>query len=347
MKYKCVVSYLGKNYCGWQSQCKGDSIQEKIEEAIFKISHQKVNVIGSGRTDAGVNASGQVFMFETAKEMPAYKWKGAMNRYLPDDIFILDCEETDDLFHARYQVRYKTYTYRIHNGPYDVFSKDFAYQNSVPLDVEKMKDCISVFVGKHDFTSFNSSSLEDYPIQEREIYEASIEKVGQMISITFTGKGFLRYQVRMMCATLMDVGKGKITKQDVTNMLLAKSRKSIRHNAPANGLTLEHVDYFEMIALNEHIQIREFLRSDVLWEDMEIEEIQEHVQKDIRPVYYAICTRHEQELKGYLKINDSEADIFLKDLEDEKYIKEVEEQLNKKFNEKGILRYEVHKLSLL
>lgn len=343
MKYKCTVSYIGKNYCGWQSQTNGDSIQEIIESSIEKISQEKVNAVSSGRTDAGVNASHQVFMFETNKQMDPYKWMGAINRYLPDDIHILDCEEVDALFHSRYQVRYKTYTYRINNGPYDVFSKDYAYQYNVPLDVERMKECIQVFVGKHDFTSFNSSSFEEYPIQVREIYEASITKEGDLISITFTGKGFLRYQVRMMCAALIDVGRGKSTTQQIQELLESKNREGVRHNAPANGLTLEEVNYFEMIALNENIQIREFLRSDELPFETSIQEIEENVKNDTRPIYYAITSRHEQVLKGYLEITNSEAIIHLNDLNDEKYIHEVDTQLLKKLEEKGLHSYSVVK----
>lgn len=341
MKYKCTVSYVGKKYCGWQSQTKGDSIQETIEEAIQNITQEKINIVASGRTDAGVNASHQVFMFETNKEMDPYKWQGAINRFLPDDIHILDCEEVDDLFHSRYQVRYKTYTYRINNGPYDVFSKDYAYQYNVPLDIQKMKECIQVFVGKHDFTSFNSSSFEEYPIQEREIYKADISKQGNMILITFTGKGFLRYQVRMMCAALIDVGRGKSTTQQIKDILEAKSREVIRHNAPASGLTLEEVNYFEMIALNENIQIREFLRSDTLPFDKDIKELEDDIKNDSRPIYYAITSRHEQILKGYLEITNDDAIVHLFDMNDEMYIKEVDEQLKQKLTDKGISSYRV------
>lgn len=340
MRYSCVVSYVGRAYAGWQTQGDGTSIQEHIEEALFRITQVPTLAVASGRTDAGVNARGQVFMFDTDRIMDERKWMGAINAFLPDDIRVMKVEKKDCIFHARFNVRSKTYTYRINNGTYDVFSKDYAYQYSVPLDIEKMKECITLFKGTHDFTSFNSSSLKDYPIQVRSIYAVSCENKGKMISLTFTGKGFLRYQVRMMAAAIIDVGRGRLTIEDVKQMLAAKSRTVKRHNAPANGLTLEHVDYFEMIALNENIQIREFLRNDRLPNDTwNIEDIERNVKGKVFPCYYAICTRNNQEMKGFLFLQKEQAIVYLYDIQDKKYILEVEEQLCKKLNEKGIVNY--------
>lgn len=328
MRYKCTVSYIGKNYSGWQTQRKGDSIQEKIESALYKITQEDIAVTASGRTDAGVNAKGQVFMFDSDKPLTSYKWKGAINAFLPEDIHILDVEGKDDIFHARYNVRYKKYTYRINNGPYDVFSKDYALQYDAPLDLQAMKECAEIFVGTHDFTSFNSSSLQEYPIQVRPIYSASVEKQGDMITITFVGKGFLRYMVRMMVYSIMDVGRGKCSIEEVKDMLEAKNRQVKRHSAEAHGLTLEYVDYFEMVSLNEHIQIREFLRSDVLpnvqWD---IEDLEARVKNNIFPKAYAVCTRNNQEMKGCLILDKEKASIYLYDLSDQKYIDEVKEQI--------------------
>lgn len=342
MRYKCTVSYVGNHYEGWQSQTKGTSIQEKIEEAIEHITQKHIPIIASGRTDAGVNAKAQVFMFDTERDMDPRKWMGAINAYLPDDIHILDVEKKDDIFHARYNVRYKKYTYRINNGMYDVFTKDHAYQYSVPLDYEKMEECIHVFEGTHDFTSFNSSSLEEYPIQVRSIYHVECQKVNDMISLTFIGKGFLRYQVRMMAASIIDVGRGKKTIEDVKKMLEEKSRTVKRHNAPACGLTLEHVDYFEMIALNENIQIREFLKGDTLpCEEWNIVDIEQRIQNNIHPCAYAICTRNNQEMKGCLILKDDQATIYLYDMNDQMYINEIQTQIIHKLNEKNISSYEI------
>ncbi len=344
MRYKCIVSYVGNHYEGWQSQTKGNSIQEQIETAIQHITQTRTPITASGRTDAGVNAREQVFMFDSERDMDGRKWMGAINAYLPDDIHIMNVEKKDEIFHSRFNVRYKKYTYRINNGMYDVFSKDIAYQYSVPLDYEKMKECIHVFEGTHDFTSFNSSSLEEYPIQVRSIYKVECHKDGDMISLSFTGKGFLRYQVRMMVASIIDVGRGKITISDVKEMLDAKDRTVKRHNAPACGLTLEHVDYFEMIGLNENIQIREFLRGDVLChKDWDIVDIEQRIQENRRPCVYAICTRNNQEMKGCLVLNDTNATIYLYDLDDQKYIEEIREQITNKLKEKNIDGFDIRK----
>lgn len=338
MIYKCTVSYVGSHYEGWQSQTRGTSIQEVIESAIEKITHKKTNIIASGRTDAGVNARGQVFMFSCDKQIPARKWIAAINAYLPDDIHIIDVEEKDDIFHARYNVRSKKYTYRIHTGTYDVFSKEYAYQIPYALDMDKMQACIQLFQGTHDFTSFNSSSLEEYPIQVRSIYAVECVVNQDIIELTFIGKGFLRYQVRMMAAAIIDVGRGRLTLEEVQEMLEARDRKVKRHNAPANGLTLECVDYFEMIGLNENIQIREFLRNDQLCNhEWNIHDIEQRIQKNIYPCAYAICTRNNQEMKGCFIIDaNKKAYAYLYDLQDEKYILEIQKQVIKKLKTKNI-----------
>lgn len=341
MNYKCVVSYIGNHYEGWQSQTRGTSIQEKIEDALYHITQQKINIIASGRTDAGVNARGQVFMFSCNKAIPARKYIAAINAYLPDDIRILDVQEKGPLFHARYNVRYKTYAYRIHQRFYDVFSKDYACQITYPLDFDKMQECIKIFQGTHDFTSFNASSLQEYPIQVRSIYNVSCIKEEDMITLTFTGKGFLRYQVRMMAAAIIDVGRGRLTIEDVQTMLQEKSRKVKRHNANANGLTLEYVDYFEMIALDEKIQIREFLRNDVLCDSQwTIEDLEQRIQNHVYPCAYAICTRNNQEMKGCFVIDQNkEACIYLYDIDDEKYIEEIDTQILTKLKSMNIDSY--------
>ena len=119
-RLKCTVSYVGKGYDGWQSQKNGKSIQEHLESIISSIENREVHIIGSGRTDAGVSARAQVFCFNTERDMSERKWMGAINAFLPDDIHIMRVEKVPDTFHARYCVRWKKYTYRINDGPYDV-----------------------------------------------------------------------------------------------------------------------------------------------------------------------------------------------------------------------------------
>ena len=168
-RFRSTVSYCGAAYDGWQSQRNGQSVQEQIEEALHAIAHQKINITASGRTDAGVNARAQVFHFDCDMDLSARKWMGALNGRLPKDIHIMDVQETDHLFHARYNVRMKQYDYRINLGPYDVFTKDIAYQCPVSLDVEKMEEASKVLIGTHDFTSFNSNPLSETPDQTRTV----------------------------------------------------------------------------------------------------------------------------------------------------------------------------------
>lgn len=303
-RYACKVAYNGAGYEGWQSQTRGTSIQEKIEEILAGITQQKINIIASGRTDAGVSASAQVFMFDTEKQMPARKWMGAMNGFLPGDIHILDCKEVDhQLFHARYNVRWKKYVYRINVGPYDVFTKDTAYQCPVKLDVDAMRKAIPYLVGTHDFTSFNSSSLNEYPDQIRTIFDIQMRTEENMIILTFRGKGFLRFMVRMMSSALIETGKHKYPPEHVKEILDAKAKNTPHKNAPACGLRLEEVDYFETCALNEEVMVREYLYSDILPDGVELTELERRIREKTEDRMFLFTSRHLQEDLGcfYLK----------------------------------------------
>ena len=154
----CIVAYDGSAYEGWQSQLRMTSVQEQIEAVLEKIEGHRIPITASGRTDAGVNASGQVFMFDTERDMSAYKWKGALNGLLPRDIHIVQAEEKDGRFHARYNVKRKTYLYRIHTGEYDVFTRNIAYQCPQLLDIDAMREAAKELTGTHDFTSFNKNT---------------------------------------------------------------------------------------------------------------------------------------------------------------------------------------------
>lgn len=291
IRYRCTVSYIGKNYSGWQSQKDGSSIQEHIESALQHLCQEEVHITGSGRTDAGVNARGQVFHFDTHRDMADRKWIPAINRFLPEDIYVLKVQRVSFTFHARHCVRWKKYTYRIHVGPYDVFSKDTACQCPVPLDFEKMKEASRCFVGTKDFTALNSSSLKEYPDQVRTVFSVDCRQDGDMLSFTFRGKGFLRYMVRMMSAALIEVGKGKLQVEDVQRLLEQKSRNVAHKNAPACGLTLEEVSYFDVLALGSEGMIREYLYTDVLPAGYTLEDLE---KPSDYPLQYVMTTRHEQ-----------------------------------------------------
>ena len=303
-RIRCTVSYVGNAYEGWQSQLRGTSVQEQIEAVLAKIEGHRVPITASGRTDAGVSASGQVFMFDTEREMTAYQWKGALNGGLPKDIHIMDAEETDERFHARYNVKRKTYIYRIHTGEYDVFTKDTAYQCPFKLNAEAMRTAAEELTGTHDFTSLNKNTLAEKPDQVRTIDRISVTEDGDMITLSFTGKGFLRYQVRMMSAVLIEAGKGSLTPADIRAILEKKSKTAVRFNAVPQGLTLQKVEYFEMFALSETGMIREFLPGDTLPEGYSLEELEEQIRKKAVPRWYVITGRHSQKTLGWLKLEE-------------------------------------------
>ena len=313
-RFKCTVSYKGRNYDGWQSQKNGRSVQETIEKVISQIAQEKIVITAAGRTDAGVNAHGQVFHFDCGKDISAYKWKGAINGYLPDDIHIMDVQEEDDHFHARYCVRMKQYDYRIQLNEYDVLTSDYAWQCPYDLDIEKMKEAAKYLVGTHDFTSFNSSSLKEYPDQVRTVKEISFEMKDNILKISFTGKGFLRYMVRMMSAVLIEAGRGKISPEDVKTILEEKSKTAVRHNADPQGLTLQKIDYFEICAMNEEVMVREFLLNDALPEGDTLEQLEKDVRDGIFPRKYAFTERHSQKILGVFEVlNESEGIVSLYD----------------------------------
>lgn len=296
MRYKCTVSYIGANYKGWQSQLENTSISEAIEASLKRITNKDIVITGSGRTDAKVNAKGQVFHFDSELEMSEYKWKGAINAFLPKDIYIEKAEKVHDTFHARHTVKEKEYEYHIMTN-YDVYKKDYALYYPYPLDLTKMKEASKVFIGKHNFTSFNASPLEEYPDQVRTIKEIIFKEVDNEIIITFIGKGFLRYMVRMMVAALIEVGKEKMNKEDIIYLLEHPSKTGFSKNVEAQGLTLKEVKYFDVLALNEEGMIREFIDGDI----------------DIKGEgkVFAFTTRHSQELLGYLDIKDNEAILYV------------------------------------
>lgn len=324
-RLKCTVAYAGAAYEGWQSQKNGRTIQEQIETALFQIACQKINITASGRTDAGVNAMGQVFHFDTELEMNPRKWMGAINGMLPGDIHIMDIEEAPPYFHARFCVRRKQYDYRINLGPYDVFTRDTAYQCPVSLDVDKMFEASRYFIGTHDFTSFNSTTLKEAENQVRTVTDITFEREGNILKMSFTGKGFLRYMVRMMAGQLVEVGKGRLQPEDMKKMLEARSKTIPRRNAPANGLTLARVDYFDILSMNDEIMIREFLDGDPLPEGTDLFQLEADIKARNYPCMYAVAKRKSQEILGVCVQKDDNA--FELEMSDLSYLEMAENMI--------------------
>ena len=242
MRYLATIEYVGTNYAGWQIQPNGVSIEEEVEKVISRILNRKTKIYGSGRTDAGVHAHGQTFHFDALAIKDLGKFMYSLNSLLPSDMHVLDIRQVRDNFNARYDAKSKTYSYYINMGEYDPFERDKIYQFLRKLDVVKMAEALNAFKGRHCFKNFTSKT-EDQDNYVRTIHEASIEQVGDIVKITFTGDGFMRYMVRMMVGTLIEVGLGKVTEMQIKILLVEVNRKVVSYKAPANGLYLEKVTY--------------------------------------------------------------------------------------------------------
>jgi len=243
MRYLIDFSYSGALFNGYQKQPGKRTVQDEVEKVLTMINNNKKVIIhSSGRTDSKVNALHQMAHFDFDYDISCYKLKGALNSYLPSDIYINEVKKVDNDFHARYNVKSKTYEYRINTGSYNPLKKDYEYQYLKELDIKKMEDSLKFFLGKHDFTTFVSSEdkKED---KVREIFDASIVKEGDTIIIRFVGSGFLKYQVRNMVGLLIDIGSGKFDYNKVLILFEKKDRKQIGKTAPACGLTLIDVKY--------------------------------------------------------------------------------------------------------
>ena len=245
MRYLAVVSYKGTNFCGWQKQTvsKLPSVEVTIESVISRILNQETKIYGSGRTDAGVHALGQAFHFDTKKELDVIKFAHSTNELLPEDIRIQLIKPVADDFHARFNAKGKTYIYKIRNAKVSSpFKSDLEYTLGQPLDIEKMVEAAKVFEGKHNFQNFNSKEEDDAGFI-RDISHISITSKNDEVIISMTGDGFMRYMVRMIVGTLIQVGLGKLTSEDIKKILEDPVRKPSSYKAPAYGLYLKEVLY--------------------------------------------------------------------------------------------------------
>lgn len=332
-RYCAVVAYEGAGYCGWQSQTRGDSVQEQIESALHEITGTKINIVAAGRTDAGVSARGQIFHFDTEMEMPCRKWMGALNGHLPLDIRIRRIEDVGPHFHARYCVRAKRYDYCIHLGEFDVFSRNYAYQCPYPIDAGQMEEASRYLVGTHDFSSFCANSRQETPHQVRTIYSITFSRRDDFLTISYYGRGFLRYMVRMMTAALLEVGRGRMKPQDVQAMLEARSKTIARRNAHPEGLTLVQVDTFEVCAATDRLMVREYLPEDPLPFDWQLADLEKRVREKTLPRAYALSDRHSSTLFGWLILfgEPLQAELAVSEAADPAEVQEISRQLQEYF----------------
>ena len=241
---RLTIEYDGTAYCGWQLQENGLSIQQLLEESIGRMTGEAIRVIGSGRTDAGVHALRQVAHFHTASLLGERNLLMGINSLLPPDIVVRELLEVDPSFHARYSVKSKVYLYRICNRPVrPALERHYAWFVWEPLSLSKIKGVLDLFLGRHDFSSFCSTHTDSQD-HVRTIFDIVVEKEGaDMINIFVEADGFLRYMVRTIVGTLVDVGRGKWSREDVTEILRAEDRRKAGLTAPPHGLFLKDVKY--------------------------------------------------------------------------------------------------------
>lgn len=237
------IEYDGSNYCGWQVQTNGATIQQKIEEAIENLTGEKLRINGAGRTDAGVHAFGQTATFQTATSIPPTAISKSLNPRLPDDISIISSKEVPSDFHARFSAKGKIYRYVIFNrqqrSPFQD-KKSFRYGKSI--DIEAMQSAANHFIGTKDFRAFMAagSSVID---TTRTIYRLEVRNEGQMIFIETEGNGFLYNMVRIIAGTLLECGEGKINPEAVSSIIDSLDRENAGRTLPGYGLYLVKVIY--------------------------------------------------------------------------------------------------------
>jgi len=241
---KMVIEYDGSCYCGWQRQHNGVAIQQLLEEAVATITCVPTTVFGSGRTDAGVHAIGQVANFRTRARIPLPSFLKGLNSLLPADIAVKELEEVQPDFHARYSAYSKVYRYQIWNQPLRApLLRNFTWFVHVPLEVTHMEEALSLLRGRHDFSAFCAAGDESAS-RVRNILAAEIARdPGGMLRIEIEADGFLRHMVRNIVGTLVEVGRGKRLAVQMSALIACRDRRQAGVTAPPQGLFLLRVNY--------------------------------------------------------------------------------------------------------
>lgn len=238
-----TISYDGTNYCGWQIQPNGITVEEVLNRELSKLLEEDIRVIGASRTDSGVHALGNVCVFDTDARIPGDKICFALNKSLPEDIVVQSSKEVDPDFHPRHCNSRKTYEYRIWNAPFPL-ATNCRYTHHVhdALDIDKMQQAAGYLLGEHDFTSFCSVGAQ-VETKVRTIYSCDVVRDGSLVTIRISGNGFLYNMVRIIAGTLLQVGIGAKEPEFVREAIEATDRNAAGPTAPAKGLTLVGIEY--------------------------------------------------------------------------------------------------------
>lgn len=237
--FRMTLQYEGTKYQGWQKQESTDNtIQGKLEVLLTKMVKEEVAVQGSGRTDAGVHAMGQIANFHCNTDMTETEIMKYINTYLPEDIAVVELKEVPERFHARLNAKGKIYRYRVLNSDIPhIFDRRYVYQSDAEYDMESMKKAAEYLCGTHDFKAFTSTK-KGKKSTVRTIYEIHIERIEDEIRFTFYGNGFLYHMVRILMGTLLEVGRGEKSPEMIPEIIEGKNREAAGELVPAKGLTL-------------------------------------------------------------------------------------------------------------
>lgn len=242
-RIKLVTAYDGTNYHGSQIQNNGETIEGVLKAELSSLLNEEINLIGASRTDAGVHARGNVYVFDTESRIPPEKFTYALNARLPEDIRIQDSCEVPSEFHPRHQDTVKTYEYRILNRKLPLPEyRMYAHFTYETLNLEKMNEACKYFLGEHDFASFQAAGSQAESTV-REIYDLHVKRDGELLTISVTGNGFLYNMVRIIAGTLLKVGSGHILPERIEEIIAGKDRSLAGPTAPAKGLTLVKISY--------------------------------------------------------------------------------------------------------
>ena len=249
MNYKLLLQYDGTDFHGWQVQNNQRTVQGELERVLSLLEDGEVNVAGSGRTDAGVHAEGQVASVKLNREFKPDDLRNAINGNSFRDVRVLKAEQVNDDFHARFSAKGKSYIYRVINGNVmSPFWARYAHHEKQPLDLERMRQASRFFLGEHDWTAY-SSAQSDSKNKVRTIHELGIEShwdkraCSSMLTFAITGNGFLRYMIRSIVGTLLEVGKGEKDSDTIQTAIITGNKDLVGATAPPNGLTLKEVHY--------------------------------------------------------------------------------------------------------